>query len=41
MKEFINLVKGLLAYDPSRRFSAEKALAHPFFHDQPNDMQFK
>lgn len=42
MKEFISLVKGLLAYDPSRRLSAEKALSHPFFAtEHPDEMQFK
>lgn len=42
MKEFINMVKGLLAYEPARRFSAEKALSHPFFAtDQSLDIQFQ
>ncbi|PKA65698.1 Serine/threonine-protein kinase AFC2 [Apostasia shenzhenica] len=33
--ELINLLKGLLEYDPSERLTAREALRHPFFSKKP------
>lgn len=39
-EEAIDLVRGLLLYDPTKRLTAEEALSHPYlreFHDPLNE----
>lgn len=38
-KNFIDLLSKMLAYLPSKRITAEQAMAHPFFKDSQQSLQ--
>lgn len=38
LKDFISLIKGMLAYDPEKRIKPEAALSHPFFTAHNNNI---